>query len=143
VFDFGLSDRDTEEDIFIAGDGNLGWNTIVSQWATPGMTKARIRLKPFDACGIDVTPHLIKVDVEGAEYKVLRGMLGSFRKWHPLPVILCEIVCGQSHPAWEEEMSVFKEMKQLGYTICDLGGSAIDENILQGTNNVLFIPRKA
>ncbi len=68
VFDFGLSDRDTEEDIFIAGNGNLGWNTFVSQLATPDMTKARVRLKPFDTSGIDVTPHLIKIDVEGAKY---------------------------------------------------------------------------
>lgn len=143
MFDFGLSDIDTEEDIFIAGNGNLGWNTLVSQKATSNMTKVRIRLKPFDTCGIDVTPSLIKVDVEGAEYRVFRGMLGSLRKWHPLPVVLCEVGWGQSHPAWEEEMSVFTEMKRIGYTICDLDGLPIDENNLQGTTDVLFIPRKA
>jgi FkbM family methyltransferase len=143
VFDFGLSDRDKEEDIFIAGNGNLGWNTLVSQKATSDMTKVRIRLKPFDTCGIDVTPSLIKVDVEGAEYKVFRGMIGSLRKWHPLPVVLCEVAWGRAHPAWEDEMSVFTEMKRIGYTICDLDGLPIDENNLQGTTDVLFIPRQA
>jgi FkbM family methyltransferase len=143
VFDFGLSDRDTEEDIFIGGDGNLGWNTLVSQKATSDMTEIRIRLKTFDTCRIDVTPSFIKVDVEGAEYKVFRGMLGSLRKWHPLPVVLCEVGWGQSHPAWEEEMSIFTEMKRIGYTICGLDGLPIDESKLQGTTDVLFIPPKA
>jgi FkbM family methyltransferase len=141
VFDFGLSDRDAEEDMFIAVDGNIGWNTIVPQWAS-GMTKIRIQLKSFDACEIEVTPHLIKIDVEGAEYRVLRGMLGSLRKWHNLPIILCEVAGGKSHPAWESEMSVFMEMEEIGYTICDLGGSPIDVAILQETTDVLFIPRK-
>lgn len=142
VFDFGLSDRDAEEAIFIAGNGNLGWNTLVSQMATSDMKKVPIRLKSFDTCGIDVTPSLIKVDVEGAEYKVFRGMVDSLKKWKPLPVVLCEVGWGQSHPAWEEEMSVFTEMKQIGYVICDLDGLPIDENNLQATTDVLFIPRK-
>jgi FkbM family methyltransferase len=143
VFDFGLSDRDTEEDIFIAGDGNLGWNTLISQKATSDMKKISIRLKTFDTCGIDVTPSFVKIDVEGAEYMVLKGMLGSLRKWHPLPVVLCEVGWGQDHPAWEEELWVFTEMKRIGYTICNLDGLLIDETSLQRTTDVLFIPQKA
>jgi hypothetical protein len=108
--------------------------------ATPDMTKSRIRLKAFDGCGIDVTPSFIKVDVEGAEYKVFQGMLGSLRKWRPLPVILCEVGWGQSHPEWEEEMRVFAEMKRIGYSICDLDGLPIDESNLQGTSDVLLLP---
>lgn len=142
VLDFGLSDMDAEEEIFIANNGNLGWNTLISQMATPDMIKIRIRLKAFDSCGIDVTPSFIKVDVEGAEYKVFRGMLGSLRKWRPLPVVLCEVGWGQSHPAWEQEMSIFMEMKRIGYTICDLNGLPVDENKLQRTTDVLFIPGK-
>ena len=142
VFDFGLSDRDTVEDIFIAGDGNLGWNTLVSQMSNSDMKKIRIQLKTFDTCGIDVMPSFIKVDVEGAEYKVLRGMLGSLRKWHPLPLVLCEVGWGQSHPAWEKEMSTFTEMERIGYTICDLDGLPIDVKNLQGTTDVLFIPQE-
>ena len=105
------------------------------------MTKLPIQLKPFDTCGIDVAPSLIKVDVEGAEYRVFRGMFGSLRKWQPLPVVLCEVGWGESHPKWEEEMSVSREMSQIGYTICDLDGLVIDENDLQKTIDVLFIPK--
>ena len=143
VLDVGLSDRDAEEDIFVAGNGNLGWNTIVAERAGSDMTKVRIRLKPFESCGIDVTPSLIKVDVEGAEYLVLKGMLGCLRRWRPRPVVLCEIGWGRSHPAWEEEVRVFAEMKQMGYVICDLDGVAINEEDLQATTDVLFIPREA
>jgi FkbM family methyltransferase len=143
VFDFGLSDKDTEEDIFIADTGNLGWNTIVSQRTTSNMTKIRIRLMSFDTCGIDATPSFIKIDVEGAEYQVLRGMLGSIRKWRPLPVVLCEVGWGQSHPAWDEEMDIFSQIQLIGYTICDLDGLPIDVDTLQKTTDVLFIPQDA
>ena len=142
VFNFGLSDKDTEEDIFIASDGNLGWNTLLSEKATTDMRKVKISLKSFDTCGIDVTPSFIKIDVEGAEYLVLRGMLGSLCKWQPLPVVVCEVGWGQNHPAWEEELLVFAEMKRIGYTICNLDGMQIDETKLQSTADVFFIPQK-
>jgi FkbM family methyltransferase len=140
VFDFGLSDKDTEEDMFIAQNGNLGWNTLVSEKTSPDMRKVRVRLKSFDGCGIDATPSLIKIDVEGYEYMVFRGMLSSIPKWSPLPVMLCEIGWGRSHPAWDEEMSVLREMKAIGYAICDLAGSRIDESCLEATTDVLLIP---
>ena len=139
VFDFGLSDKDTEENIFLNTDGNIGANSLVKK-STSEDRMIRIRLKPFDTCGIDVKPSLIKIDVEGAEYMVLRGMFDSLRKWHPLPVVLCEVGWGQSHPAWEEEMGVFRRMKQIGYNICNLDGVPIDERNLQKTTDVLFIP---
>ena len=140
VFNFGLGDTDTEQDIFIATDGNLGWNTLVAGKASTDMTRTRIRLVRFDTSGIDVTPSFIKIDVEGSEYQVLRGMLGSFRKWQPLPVVLCEVAWGSTHPAWHEELEVFAQMRSIGYEICDLDGRPIDERGISGTVDVLFLP---
>src|SRR5712692_8944318 len=140
VFDFGLSDRDAEEDLFIAGSGNLGWNTLVSHKATSDMTKVRVQLRRFDSCGIEAIPSLVKIDVEGAEYRVLRGMIGSFRRWQPLPVVLCEVGWGHTHPAWAEELSVFAEIRRVGYTVYNLDGFPIDESHLRTTTDVLFLP---
>jgi len=140
VINMGLSDRDAEEDLYIDVGGNFGWNTLVSQKATASMSKVRVRLKKFDTCGIGVQPSFIKVDVEGSEYRVFRGMLASLKKWQPLPVILCEVGWGQSHPAWDAEVLVFTEMRQIGYAICDLDGKPIDEKALQETTDVLFLP---
>jgi FkbM family methyltransferase len=142
VLDYGLSDRETEKDIFIAGDGNIGWNTLITDKATPDMTPLRIQLRPFDGCGIDATPTFIKIDVEGAEHQVLKGMLGSFRTWQPLPVVLCEVAWGQSHPNWSEEVRMFEELKALGYSFHDLDGARLDEKKLDGTTDVLFLPMR-
>ena len=141
VFDFGLSDRDEETTIFIASNGNLGWNTLIQQKTTPEMKAVDIRLRRFDSYGIGATPSFIKIDVEGAEYKVLRGMVEHLSAWTPRPVILCEVAWGQSHPNWQDELSAFADMKQLGYVVCDLNGNHIDETTLQTTADILFIPQ--
>ena len=141
VFSYGLSDKDSEIDIFVASNGNIGWNTIVQSKTSEDMEKVRIKLKQFEKCKIDATPTFIKIDVEGAEYLVLRGMLDSFRKWDPLPAILCEVGWGSSHPQWDEELEVFAELKEIGYSICDLTGLEIDENSLTSTTDVLLIPK--
>lgn len=141
VFNYGLSDNDSEEDIFVASNGNLGWNTIVQSKASDDMEKVRIKLKKFENSEVNSIPTFIKIDVEGAEYLVLRGMLESFRKWKTLPVILCEVGWGNTHPNWDEELEVFNELKKIGYSICDLNGLEIDEKSLTSTTDVLMIPK--
>ncbi len=140
INNYGLSDANAEEEIFIAGDGNLGWNTLISQKATSDMSKTLVKLRVFDDCSIDTIPTFIKIDVEGAEFKVLRGMMGSLTKWKPLPVIICEIGWGKNHPEWEEEKQVFADLVKFGYKICNLDGLPIDINLLTGTIDVIFIP---
>lgn len=141
VFNFGLGNKDEELDIFVDGDGNLGWNTIISQKSTQDMVKIPISLKSFSKLGLDVVPSFIKIDVEGAEHKVLEGLLPSLRNYGPLPVVLCEVGWGMSHPAWDREMRVFAKMKQIGYSICDLDGISIDPNSIDETTDILFIPK--
>ncbi|MDP6195660.1 MAG: FkbM family methyltransferase [Candidatus Poseidonia sp.] len=141
VFDYGLSDSDSEVDLFVASNGNLGWNTIVESKASDDMEKVRIQLRNFENCKPDAIPTFIKIDVEGSEYLVLRGMLDSLREWGSLPVILCEVGWGTSHPHWDEELEVFNELKTIGYSICDLGGQEIDLTTLSSTADVLLIPK--
>ena len=105
------------------------------------MEKVRIKLKQFENCKPDVIPTFIKIDVEGSEYMVLRGMLDSLKTWMPLPVILCEVGWGTSHPNWDEELKVFDELKEIGYSFCDLEGVEIDESSISGTTDILLIPK--
>lgn len=142
VLAYGLSDEDAEEDLFIADDRNIGWNTLVAEKASSDMTKVAIQLKAFENCGIDALPSFVKIDVEGAEYKVLGGMIGAMKNWNKLPVILCEVGWGRSHPHWDEETAVFEQMEKIGYSICDLDGSLVDWKNFEGTNDILFIPEK-
>lgn len=140
IHPFGLSDTDQELEIFVSSQGNLGWNTIVAERAGAGMDPVRIQVRAFDSSGVADVPSLIKIDVEGAEYLVLRGLLPSLASWTPMPAILCEIGWGQAHPQWEDELETFAELASLGYRSTDLDGSPVDVTQIRRTTDVLFLP---
>ncbi|MBD3390432.1 MAG: FkbM family methyltransferase [Chitinivibrionales bacterium] len=142
VFEYGLSDCDEERDLMISGSGNLGWNTLVAEKASSDMAPVQARFKAYTSVALDVKPSFIKIDVEGAEYKVLTGMMPALRTWTPLPTILCEIAWGASHPAWQEEITVLKNVRRLGYTVTDLEGVPVALDTLTETSDLLFVPRK-
>lgn len=140
VHPFGLSDADQELEIFVSNQGNLGWNTIVAERANQGMDPVSIQVRTFDSSGVTDVPSLIKIDVEGAEYLVLRGLLPALESWEPKPAILCEIGWGQAHPHWESELETFERLAALDYRSTDLDGAPIDITEIQRTTDVLFVP---
>lgn len=140
VHQYGLSDADGEVDIFIDTLGNFGWNTMIGERAQ-NMTPQRILVRRFDGIGLTVVPSVIKIDVEGAEYLVLRGLLPSLRTWDKRPPILCEIGWGAAgHPAWQEELAVFAELTELGYRATSLEGEPVVLEEINKTCDVLFLP---
>jgi len=118
---------------------NLGWNTLEATKCTDGMQPVEIQAVTFDsyaeAAGIDRID-LIKIDVEGAEYRVLKGMQKTLARLRQKPVILCEVGWGPNgHPNWAEETAAFEWLFENGYERCDYNVS--------GTSDVIFIPKKA
>jgi FkbM family methyltransferase len=111
-----LSDENGEITIYKDAE-NLGWNTIIKERAD-GMTPEAAPAIRFDdyakAKGISRIDY-IKIDTEGAEYKVLGGMLGTLKSLPKLPLIVCEVGWGVSHPYWEQEKSIFTAMFDIGY----------------------------
>ncbi|WP_344607384.1 FkbM family methyltransferase [Sporichthya brevicatena] len=140
VYRVGLGDADVETEIHISANGNLGWNTLVSEQAQPDMRRQPVSIRRFDGLGIEERPSLIKIDVEGAEYRVLQGLLPSLEKWDPKPVILCEIGWGCHHPAWEEEVAMFRALEQIGYRTLNLAGEPVEVSNIDRTTDVLFVP---
>jgi len=140
VMNFALSDNNGAFDIFAARDGNIGWNTMVADKAADNMERISIQAKTFDQTAITHEPDFIKIDVEGAEYKVLGGMIPSMKQWKKLPVILCEIGWGKSHPEWDKELAVFSELQTMGYGIFDVAQQPFDIKTLDKTTDILFIP---
>jgi FkbM family methyltransferase len=140
IHEFGLSNEDATIDIFADDNGNLGWNTIVADRATEGMARSQIQVRAFNGVGIGDVPSFIKIDVEGAEHRVLAGMRESLVSWPVKPVILCEIGWGQNHPQWAEELAAFAELAAIGYRTVDLNGEPLDVSALAKTTDVLFLP---
>lgn len=142
VHRIGLSDENTRLEIFVSSDGNLGWNTIVAEKAHgKGMVPVEIKVARFDGLGLAERPDLIKIDVEGAEYRVLSGMLPALAAWSPRPVILCEIGWGADHPAWAQELEILDQLVALGYRPVDVGGAEVELRALRSTTDVVFLPR--
>jgi FkbM family methyltransferase len=140
IMEYALSDDNGSREIFIAADGNIGWNTFVAGKISKRMKSIQVQERRFDDLEITTAPSFIKVDVEGAEFRVFRGMLGSLGAWDRLPVIVCEIGWGHSHPNWQEELEVFGELQELGYRIYDLNRKQVDITKLEVTTDVLLLP---
>ena len=140
VHEFALSDRDGVDEFLVAGNGNLGWNTLIVEKATDDMMRVTVPVRVFDAAGIADRPDFIKIDVEGAEYRVLRGMAGSLARWDPKPVILCEVGWGRRHPQFADQVAAFDDLVALGYTLRTLDGAAIRIGDLAETTDILAHP---
>lgn len=143
VHRFGLGDADTRLTIFVSSDGNLGWNTMVEQKARgKQMAPVEVEVVRFEGLGLADVPDLVKIDVEGAEHRVLTGMLPALRRWSPRPVILCEVGWGSGHPEWAQELAAFDALVALGYETRLVDGVPVDVRDLRRTTDVLFVPSR-
>lgn len=142
VHPYGLAESDLSTQIFVAADGNLGWNTLVAGRTRPGMAEIPIELRAFQPDSLERTPSFIKIDVEGAEHRVLVGLWQALTSWSPRPVILCEIGWGSAHPDWDQELAVLRRMvDELDYRPEDRHGAEVDLAAIDRTTDVLFVPR--
>jgi len=84
---------------------------------------------------------MIKIDTEGFEYPVLKGLSGYFEKSTRRPAILCEIA-PSAYPLLGYTLAeLSKYMQDKGYCACSLldPQSRTEITALQGTTNVLFL----
>lgn len=91
---------------------NLGWNTFEAEKATPGMRPVGVRVLPLDMFP-DIEPDVIKVDVEGYEWAVIRGAHRTIQTHRP--VIVVEVGWGTDHPHREEVVKEMEWLFSIGY----------------------------
>jgi FkbM family methyltransferase len=141
VHEFGLGDEDALLDLYVDTKyGNLGWNTLEAKRASAVMARTQIRVHRFETCGLLVEPSFVKIDVEGAEYRVLEGMLSSIKNWTTKPPFLIEVGWGQSHPEWTRDLAALNGLVDLGYRTTAHDGSPLELANLTKTTDVLFLP---
>lgn len=140
IHPYALGDKNGNAVIYVAQDGNIGWNTLEAEKTSRDMKPLEISIKRFDSLGI-TDLQLIKIDVEGSEYKVLNGMMAALKILDPLPIIAVEVGWGRnSHPHWDREYAVFKELLDLGYQSVGVDDQKIDLNDITSTQDVFFLP---
>lgn len=104
-----------------------------------------VRLDSYiESKGIDQVA-LIKIDVEGYEFRVLKGLEHYLHRASSRPPIICEIA-PRAYPLIGSSLSDMAEyMKGFGYSAFDVadGASPIDICALKHVDDVLFLPRPA
>lgn len=140
IYTYALGEKNGKASLFLAGDGNIGWNTLEVEKTSKDMRPVDIEVKRFDSLGItDIG--LIKIDVEGAEYRVLTGMMEALKSLKHLPIIVVEVGWGKdSHPHWNRELAVFNDLFDLGYQAVDIDEEKIDIENITSTQDVIFLP---
>jgi len=100
-----------------------------------------VNLKIFDYLDMP-TGEFVKIDTEGYEAHVIRGMLTSISKQRPYLII--EIAWGYKiHPEWEFSIRMFDYLtKNLGYTCYDFRLDEFDYRMVDHTIDVIFAPNR-
>lgn len=145
---FALGEKEEITQIDISGNGNIGWNTMV-----PGFMKPETKKQTIDISVRRLDNYIkehrlknitfIKIDVEGFEFSVLKGLKGFLIETKQKPTILCENnpqVCPLIGYHLKE---LFDYMKGFGYISCNyLNHKRLEWSDMKEIGNILFIPGK-
>ena len=124
IFNLGISDKKEFNSIWIAGDCNIGWNTMLdidpfqADDFTKNMEKQLVKCTTLsDFCIQNHISHVdvIKIDVEGFEARVLAGFFDFLRQMKRKPIFLIEVGWGVNHPQWDYCQEVYNQLFDIGY----------------------------
>lgn len=99
---------------------NLGWNTLEANKKTNDQTAVTVDFIRLDEVDPNLLPKkikLIKIDVEGAEFRIINGGKQFFKDLpNPKPIIMVEVAWADgSHPSWDEEIKAFDYLFENGW----------------------------
>ncbi len=131
--------------IDLPNDGNIGWNTMVPSFIEEKKKSYEIEIHRLDNYIKGKNLHnvtLIKIDVEGYEFPVLKG-LEEYLDLNNNPIFLVEIVPG-AYPLLGytlDQLSKFLERYQYSCVSLTDQKSQVDIRTLSDTTNVIFFPQ--
>jgi len=141
-----LGDKQEKAKINVTSQLNIGWNTIVPKFMPNENVKQAIevnviRLDSYiKERGVN-NIKLIKIDVEGFEFPVLKGVSDYFKMTNNRPLIICEIAPAAYPLLGFKIIDLLKYMKKYSYRAFSTVNrdAEIDITKLETTQNVLFI----
>jgi len=115
VFEVAASDHNGSRSLF-RGDKSTMWNRLIRETVEVRRDTISVSARTIDSilaeCG---WPPIVgmKIDVEGAEWHVLKGMRASLERWSP--GLLLEIHPPQLKRSGHSESEVLRLLDELGY----------------------------
>lgn len=142
-----LGDKPGEASIRVGNDRNIGWNTMVFLSEKKEKVKEEFkvsvrRLSDYIKEAVLDKIALIKIDVEGFEFPVLKGLREYLESAASLPVIICE-VASHAYPIMGNTLAELLEfVKKYNYKICSLVNVKREVDIINSSAsvNVVFMP---
>lgn len=132
--------------IYITSIQNIGWNTMVPGFMSNETLKETLevpvyRLDSYIKEKVLGNISLIKIDTEGFEFPVLKGLGNYFEDTNHRPVIICEIA-PSGYPLLGYTLAqLFEYMKKYNYNTYSLVdiNAEVDITKLEKTTDVVFI----
>jgi FkbM family methyltransferase len=144
---FALGSAEETKTIYL-NRANIGNNSFVKNAIDETLIKDEIpiRVRRFDRYaeekGLDAIG-LVKIDVEGFEFEVLKGMEGIFGREGKRPVIICELTPTAYNSMGYTTGDVMKFLRDYGYIPHDIYNpkKEVRTEDVQGMRDVVLIPK--
>lgn len=142
VNNFACGDVEGSSIIDLPNDGNIGWNTLVPSFIVDKKKSYTIEIKRLDSyiLGKKLSKiSVIKIDVEGFEFPVLKGLQNLFDN-NVFPILLVEIAPG-AYPLLGfslEQLAKYMEHYHYSCELLSNQGISFDIRTLSETTNVVF-----
>ena len=143
--DYALGADDGIHNYYIQRSVNFTESSMIDNFFEKVDETIEVRTKRLDSYleqkNIDEVS-LIKIDVEGYEYFILKGLSGFFEMAKQKPPIICEIYM----PVYKKSDLSLSEfhayMKNYGYQACNIFNprKRVDIRLLNETSDVIFMP---
>lgn len=144
-----VGDEERTASIAVTSLPNIGWNTMVPGFMSQETIKQTVEVP---TCRLDRYIRekalrrisLIKIDTEGFEFPVLKGLSGYFEETRDRPRIICEIAPGAYRLLGRTLGQLREYMEQHGYRAFSLiePDAEIDITKLEKTTDVGFMPSR-